>query len=127
MSPMNIMPIVLIKLVNADGRNITLCGTTTLTVTLGSFSMEHPFVVVDHLSIPAILGCDFLSGHGFVLIFESGTFYRADCPSQALPLQFSELRSCHTKIVDEDFPRPSQSAVMKTVSSLRFPQMYILH
>ena len=44
-----------------------------LTVTLGSFSTEHPFIVVDHLSVPAILGCDFLREHGFVLNFESGT------------------------------------------------------
>jgi len=93
-------------LVNADGRNITPCGTTTLTVTLGSFSVKHPFIVVDHLSVPAILGCDFLRfQHGFVLNFESGIFHRASCPRQALPLHVSELRSCNNVTIDEDCPQ----------------------
>ena len=78
-------PVARTKLVYADGRNITPCDTTTLTVTLGPFSTEHSFIVVEHLSVPAILGCDFLREHGFVLNFESGTYYRADSPNQALP------------------------------------------
>ena len=44
------------QLGNANRRNIIPCGTTTLTVTLGSFST-------------AILGSDFLREHGFVFNF----------------------------------------------------------
>ena len=72
---------------------------------LGSFSTEHPFIVVDHLSVPAILGCDFLREHGFVLNFESGTYYRAESPSQTLPLCVTEQRSCSTMTIDEDYPQ----------------------
>ena len=105
MSPPNINPVARTKLVNADGRIITPCGTTTLTVTLGPFSTEHSFIVVEYLSVPAILGCDFLREHGFVLNFESGTYYRADSPDQVLPLHLTELRSCSTVTIDEDCPQ----------------------
>ena len=105
MSPPSIKPIARTKLVNADGRNITPCGTTTLTVTLGTFSTEHLFVVVEHLSVPAILGCDFLREHGFVLNFETGTYYRANTPTQVWPLQLTALRSCGTVAIDEDVPQ----------------------
>ena len=101
-SPPNIKPVARTKLVNADGRNITLCGITTLTVALGPFSTKYSFIVVDHLSVSTILGCDFLRKHGLVLNFESGTYYRADCPNLALPLQVIELRSCSTITIDED-------------------------
>ena len=89
LSPPNIKPISRTKLVNADGRNITSCGITNVTVTLGPFSTEHSFIAVDHLSVPAILGCDFLREHGFVLNFKSSTFHRADSPHQALPLELT--------------------------------------
>ena len=39
-----------VRLVNADGRDITPCGVATVTIGLGKFSAEHKFVVVDHLS-----------------------------------------------------------------------------
>ena len=90
---------------NADGRNVTPCSITTLTVILGPFCIEHSFSVVVHLSVPAILGCDFLRKHKFVLSFESGTYYRVDSQNQALPLQLAELRSCTTITIDEDCPR----------------------
>ena len=59
------------RLVNADGRDITPCGTATLTISLGKFSTTHTFVVVDHLSTPVILGCDFLVNHSYVLDFKN--------------------------------------------------------
>ena len=57
------------QLGNANGRNIIPCGTTTLTAMLGSFSTEHPFIIVDHLLVPAILGSDFLRELGFLFNF----------------------------------------------------------
>ena len=102
MSPPNIKPMACTKLVNADGRIITPCGTTTLTVTLGPFSTEHSFIVVEHLSVPAIL---VLREHRFILNFESGMYYRADSPDQVLPLHLTELRSCSTVTIDEDCPQ----------------------
>ena len=48
-----IKPVTATKLINADGRNIIPHGTTTMTVTLGYFSVKQPFIVVEHLSIPS--------------------------------------------------------------------------
>jgi len=55
-----------IKLVNADGTSFKPLGTSLMTVTLGEVSADHSFLVVDQLSIPVILGCDFMSQHGLV-------------------------------------------------------------
>ena len=38
-----------------------------MTVILGDFSAEQSFIVVEHLSTPVILGCDYLTDNGFVL------------------------------------------------------------
>ena len=48
---------------NADGRQLTPLGTLTTTADLGTLEASHNFIVVKKLSIPAILGCDFLSKH----------------------------------------------------------------
>ena len=102
-SPSNIKPVAHTKLVNAE-KHHTLwhshfdCNT-------GTISTEHSFIVVDHLSVPSILECDFLREHGFVVNFESGTYYRADCPNQALPLQVTELQSFNAITIDKDCPQ----------------------
>ena len=85
--------------------NITPCGITNVTVTLGPFSTENSFNVVDHLSVPTILGCDFLREHGFVLDFKSNTFHRADSPDQALPLELTEMKSCGAVTIGDDCPQ----------------------
>jgi len=51
-------PMHTVRLINADGRDITPAGVAILTIGLGKFSTEHQFIVVDHLSTPVILGCD---------------------------------------------------------------------
>ena len=59
------------QLINADGRSFTPLGTTSITITLEQFSVNHTFLVVDKLSVPVILGCDFMSKHGLVLDIQS--------------------------------------------------------
>jgi len=58
-------------LINADGRQL---GTLTTTVDLRIHKASHNFIVVKELSVPAILGCDFLSKHRVILDFEQGVF-----------------------------------------------------
>ena len=48
-----------IQLINAHSRSFTPLGTSLKTVTLGKLSTDHNFIVVNQLSIPVILGCDF--------------------------------------------------------------------
>ena len=55
-------------LLNADGRQLTPLGTLTTTVG-GILKVSHNFITVKELSVPAILGCDFLTKHGIILNF----------------------------------------------------------
>ena len=50
-------------LINVDGRQLTPLGMLTTTIDLGIFKASHNFIVVKELSVPAILGCDFLFKH----------------------------------------------------------------
>ena len=45
-------------------------------MTLGQFSANHIFLVVDNLSVPVILGCDFMSKHDLVLDIQGGTAHQ---------------------------------------------------
>ena len=104
---MLISPTHTMRLVNADGRDITPCGVATVTVCLGKFSARHMFVVVDHLSTPVLLGCDFLMSHGYVLDFEQCTFHRAQNPEEVLQLFPTQAIShpLHTITMDDDCPQ----------------------
>ena len=76
-----------------------------MTVTLGDFSVKQSFIVVEHLSTPVVLGCDFLTNNGIVLHFKHGTFHRAEDPDQRLQLLPAEAIPCHLITVDDDCPQ----------------------
>jgi len=61
------------QLVNADGRAFQPLGASSMTIVLEDFSADHTFIVVEQLSVPSILGCDFLPQYGFILDFQKGT------------------------------------------------------
>ena len=42
--PAHISPAHTMRLVNADGRDITTCGAVTMTIGLGKFSASHVFI-----------------------------------------------------------------------------------
>ena len=101
-----IKPMPSTKLVNADGRNISPLGSITMSVTLGDFSVKQSFIVVEHLSTPVILGCDYLTDNGFVLHFKQGVFHRADNPDQKLQLLPAEAAiPCYLVSIDDDCPQ----------------------
>ena len=55
------------KLVNAGGSDLAPLGTLVMKVSVGDIQTDHLFIVVDCLSVPVILGCDFLTRHGVVI------------------------------------------------------------
>ena len=81
-----------IQLINADGRSFMPLGTSSATVALGEFSASHSFLVVEELSVPVIMGCDFMSKHGLVLdnqggvVYQSGTQHRIHLDTQVATL-----------------------------------------
>ena len=107
-----IEPIHTVRLVNADGGDITPRGVAIMTIGLGKFSAKHKFVVVDHLSTPVILGCDFLMRHGYVLDFQQCTYHRSQNPEEVLQLQpawghppHTMPQPLHTITVDDECPQ----------------------
>ena len=114
-----IKPIASTKLLSADGRHIIPQGFITMTVTLEDFSVEQSFIVVECLSTPVILGCDYLTDNGFVLRFKQGTFHRAENPDQLKPY-FATL-SLLTVIPHKQF-QPD----VRTVAQVTVPVMFIL-
>ena len=76
--------------------------------------------------IPAILGCDFLREHGFILNFESGTFYRAGFPKQVLYCHYIYQHQNHATQLPlmRTVLRPFQLSVMGTTFNLRCPLMF---
>ena len=125
----HIEPIQSTRLVNADGRNITPCGVATMTVGLGQFSTSHKFVVVNHLSTPVILGCDFLFNHGYVLDFDRCTFHRTEVPDASLPCNMITLDDeCpqaipttrkHTNLPTVDMPADVHPALMSVLQEYK--------
>ena len=89
------------NLVNADDRNLIPHGATTVIVTLGDYYIKQSFLVVERLSTPVILACNYLTTNKFILNFKLGTFDRAE-NLQLLPVEFL---SCHLITMDDDCPQ----------------------
>ena len=92
------------RLVNADGRALTPVGLTTMEVCLPSLTTRQTFVVVEHLSAPAILGCDFLTRHGLIMDFEKGTFHSRGSMTQEGRLSLRATNSCML-VLDGEYPQ----------------------
>lgn len=76
------------QLVSAAGERIPVVGHVSAPVQVCALGVEHPFVVVDALITPVILGMDFLQGHGLVLDFASS-------PVRVLPRPHSNVSGLH--------------------------------
>ena len=100
-SPDDLEPMGQVKLVNADGRGLTSVGLATMKVGLPNLTAHQTFVVVENLSAPAILGCDFLTRHGLIMDFEKGTFHTQ---GQEGRLSLKTTNSCML-VLDEDCPQ----------------------
>ena len=107
------------KLVNADGSDLAPLGTLVFKVKIGDIKSDHPFIVVDHLSIPVILGCDFLTKHGVVVDFAHHIFSCSGKPKVGGKLMLSGTNSCML-VIDTDLPQaiPSKTSVPESDSDL---------
>ena len=101
----------IVTLINAEGRKLTPLGTTTVRIDLGIITVDHTLVVVEHLSTPVILGCDFLTTHGVILDFKTNTTNSALQGS----LLLQPPNSCML-ILDDECPQamPSKALAVDT-------------
>ena len=99
-----------VQLINADGRSFAPLGTSPATVTLGQLSVNHTFLVVEKLSVPVILGCDFMSKHAIVLDIQGGTAYQLGS-GHKMNLDTQVAKPCNPLIIDDELPQalPSKS------------------
>ena len=93
------------KLVNTDGRALQPLGKSPMTVSLGEFSANHTFIVVEQLSVPVILGCDFLSQYGLILDIQGGTVYQSGSPDFRLKLDTYTANMCGPLVMDDELPQ----------------------
>ena len=99
-----------ITLINADGRKLTLLGTTTVKLDLGIMTVNHTLIVVEKLSTPVILGCDFLTKHCVILDFNIGTF-NTPTLAQEGKIHLSPTHSCML-VLDDDHPEAMPSKLL---------------
>ena len=99
-----------ITLINTGGRKLIPLGTATAKLDLGIITVDHTLVVVKHLSIAVILGCDFLTTNGVILDFKANTFHTANSALQG-NLLLQSPQSCML-ILDDEYPQamPSKAA-----------------
>ena len=107
-------PLTLMKLVNADGNDLAPLGILVMKVSIGNIQTDHPFVVVDHLSVPVILCCDFLTKHGVIVDFAHCTFSSSKNPKACGKLMLSSMNSCML-VIDSDLPQaiPSKTNMLE--------------
>ena len=96
-----------ITLINADGRKLTPLGTITVSLDLGIITVDHTLVVVEKLSTPVILGCDFLTTHGVTLDFKANTFHTANSTLKG-NLLLQSPHSCML-VLDDEYPQAMPS------------------
>ena len=101
-----------IQFVNANGRYFTPLGTSKMTITLGKLLVDHTFIVVEQLTVPIILGCDFMFQHALILDLQGGLAYQPGSPGNKLCLELQNTQMCcNALIIDDELPQalPSKS------------------
>ena len=108
-------PLKLMKLVNADGSDLAPLVTLVMKISVGGIKTNHSFIVVDRLSVPVILGCDFLTRHGVVMDFDHCTFSCIKNPKVCGKLMLGATSSCML-VIDSDLPQaiPSKTNMSET-------------
>ena len=121
--PQQMKPPIPMKLVNADGSGVVPMGSANMRINLGDTEISQDFVVVDKLSAPAILGCNFLKKYNILIDFGHGTFSSRQYPNLQGQLLFRQVHLC-TLVLDNEYPQAIPYKTDTTKSELDMPTDY---
>ena len=109
-----VQPIEGTELVNADMRTTSPCGTLVMAVILGNLQVNHKFIVLDTLSTPVILGCDFLTKHNLIMDFSQQAVHQPNNPSFKLDMPLVRMSSCNALALDDELPQALPTTIKST-------------
>ena len=122
-SPGKIKPAAPIKLMNADGSGVSPIGNVEIQVKLGGMETSQAFVVVDKLSAPAILGCDFLKRFHVFIDFGDSSFGSRKFPDLKGQLLLRQVHLCNL-VLDNEYPQAIPHRTETSESELDMPTDY---
>ena len=123
MSPGKIKPAAPIKLMNANGSGVSPIGNVEIQVKLGGMETSQAFVVVDKLSAPAILGCDFLKRFHVFIDFGDSSFGSRKFPDLKGQLLLRQVHLCNL-VLDNEYPQAIPHRTETSESELDMPTDY---
>ena len=82
-----------------------------MAVTLGSLQVDHKFIVLDTLSTPVILGCDFLTKHNLIMDFSQQAVRHSNNPLFKLDMPLVRMSSCNALALDDELPQALPTTV----------------
>ena len=112
------------KLVNADGSDLAPLGTLVMKVSVGDIQTDHPFIVVNRLSVPVILGCDFLTRYGVAIDFNHCNFRCSTNVKIQGKLMLNATNSCML-VIDNDVPQAIPSKINLSETDPDMPTDYL--
>ena len=73
--------------------------------------------VLDILSTPVILGCDFLTKHNFLMDFSQQAVHHSNNPSFKLDIPLERMSSCNALTLDDELPQ-ALATIVKSTSAM---------
>ena len=123
-TPKDVKPLGSTTLTNADGTELSVKGIAPAPVILNGLNTPHSFIVMDNLSAPVILGCDFLFKHGMTLDFGNGTFH-CNHHSAKPEIFESQKKFLNMLVLDDDIPQAVPCSVKNNQQmELDMPQKF---
>ena len=112
--------------VGANGSPLDVVGQTIATITLGSFIVDHNFIVVWNLTVDCLLGANFMKYHAGILDCDHNTFRLGRESKVTIPITLKHQpvlsnASCGANLVhslcDLEIPARSMRLILGTVDT----------
>ena len=110
--------------VGANGSPLDVVGQTTVTITLGSYTVDHNFIVVRNLTVDCLLGADFMKLHAAILNCDHNTLSLGRESKVTIPIALKALSNASRAVdllvhspCDLEIPARSVQLILGTVNT----------